>query len=137
MCNVLRESSMALDTGFFILLICLWYVRKLNVWLRKKKSIDTADRLDFCCLFTVPKTNPTFKLGLPNNLYTYTGGNKVTLVKVLFLVQTLTLVKQWKLNHKLEEISDLLNVLRSLVTFVVDINFKVFRHIRLQFFNYK
>lgn len=102
--DVMRESSP--DTGFFHLLIFLWYVRKQNMWLKGgKKSPCDSQQITLICSYTVTTTNPTVKPAILNNLCTDAGGNEVTLVKQLFLLQTLPLVKLWKWNHKREATS--------------------------------
>lgn len=96
LCVCLMQWEKPLDIGFLILLVYLWYVRKQpqDIW-----------QIILICSYTITTTNPTVRHGILNNLFTDSGGYKVTLVKQLSLVETLPLVKWWKWNHKLEVIS--------------------------------
>ena len=84
------------------------HVRKRTTWLKRKKSPRDIWQIILICSYAVATTHPTVKLGILNNLFTDAGGNEVTLVKQLPLVQTLPLVKRWKWNHKPEAVCEMI-----------------------------
>lgn len=77
-----------LDFSFaHISVIC----QKAEYVTQRKKPWDIW-QIILICSYTITTTNPKVKLGILN-LFTHAGGNKVTLVKQLSVVQTLPLVK--------------------------------------------